>query len=92
MMKRMKLLSLLILVASALLIGCSAAGSNPRSPDYPCGPREHACSVQPLVCCGENMACGGEPGAGCQAGTCCYAGEDMMLKRLDAGPLGKRGE
>jgi len=66
--------------------GCATCGQNdnPVSPDYPCGTRAHACSVNPLMCCWNSSVCGGQVGSGCQEGFCCYAGEDYAAK-TDAG-------
>lgn len=62
---------------------CGGPPPNPRSPEYPCGTRAHACATAPLSCCWDSQVCGGQVGSGCPAGMCCYAGEGFMSSRND---------
>lgn len=76
--------SAIILAVSLALAQCSGSVSNPRSAEYPCGPRAHACSVAPLACCWNDQDCGGQPGSGCPEGMCCYSGSTRLGKEPDA--------
>lgn len=70
-----------------LMLGAQCGGPppNPRSPEYPCGTRAHACSQEPLSCCWNSEVCGGQPGSGCPAGMCCYGGDSLAKTPGDAG-------
>lgn len=72
--------TLLLVAILMTLSGCKDCKvDNPVSPEYPCGPRSHPCSLQPLACCGNNEVCGGPPGTGCPAGMCCYVGDNFFM-------------